>query len=282
VKRTQLLEAGVTKHEIDRRLRTGALIPEHRGVYRVGHRAPSVEARYLAAAWACGEAAVLCGKAAAYLQSLTKGGPPPAEVMAPVARRLRGIITHRVRRINAQETTVLRGIPITTVPRTLVDVAKDMGDEELAHACHEAGVRYRTTPRHVEAVLARSPNAPGAGKLRRIISGDTPIILSKLERGFLRRLREARLPLPRTNRPAGAHYVDCRWPERGLTVELDSYTFHHSRRAWEQDRRRERAARRRGDDFRRYTWADVFDEPEEMLCELRGLVFVGSAGWSTA
>jgi hypothetical protein len=272
VKRTQLLEEGVTKHQIDRRLRTGALIPEHRGVYRVGHRAPSVEARYLAAAWACGEAAVLCGKAAAHLQSLTKGGPPPPEVMAPVARRLRDVITHRVRHIDGRETTVLRGIPITTVPRTLVDLARDTGDDELAQACHEAGVRYRTTPRDVEAVLARRPSAPGAGKLRRIISGDTPIILSKLERGFLRRLREARLPLPRTNRPAGAHYVDCRWPERGLTVELDSYTFHNSRYAWEQDRSRERAAHARGDHHRRYTHHNVYDDPREMLAELGALL----------
>jgi hypothetical protein len=88
---------------------------------------------------------------------------------------------------------------------------------------------YGTTPRHVEAVLARRPNAPGAGKLRRIISGDTPLILSKLEKGFLRRLGGSRLPLPKTNRPAGAHYVDCCWPEHKLTVELDSYRFHSSR-----------------------------------------------------
>jgi hypothetical protein len=55
-------------------------------------------------------------------------------------------------------------------------------------------------------------------------------------------------------------------------VELDSYRFHHSRHAWEQDRRRERDARARGDEFRRYTWADVFEEPAQMLAELRRLL----------
>ena len=85
-------------------------------------------------------------------------------------------------------------------------------------------------------------------------------------------LVEHGLPLPRTNRPAGAHHVECRWPERRLTVELDSYRFHHSRRAWEQDRRRERDARARGDEFRRYTWGDVFEEPDLMLAELRRLL----------
>jgi very-short-patch-repair endonuclease len=78
--------------------------------------------------------------------------------------------------------------------------------------------------------------------------------------------------LPVTNRPAGAHYVDCRWPAQHLTVELDSYRYHRSRHAWEQDRRREREAYARGDEFRRYTWGDVFKHPKAMLAELRALL----------
>lgn len=66
--------------------------------------------------------------------------------------------------------------------------------------------------------------------------------------------------------------MDCRWPERGLTVELDGYRYHHSRHAWEQDRRREREARARGDEFRRYTFGYVFETPELMLSELRALL----------
>jgi hypothetical protein len=74
------------------------------------------------------------------------------------------------------------------------------------------------------------------------------------------------------NRPAGGRRVDCRWPAHPVTVELDSYRFHHSRHAWEQDRRREREARARGDEFRRDTWGDVFELPALMLAELSGLV----------
>ena len=80
------------------------------------------------------------------------------------------------------------------------------------------------------------------------------------------------LELPETNRRAGGRRVDCRWPERRLTIELDGYRYHRSRRAWEQDRRREREAHSRGDDFRRYTYGDVFDDPRLMLAELRGLL----------
>jgi very-short-patch-repair endonuclease len=121
-------------------------------------------------------------------------------------------------------------------------------------------------------VLARRPKTPGAAKLRLILRGDARVTLSALERRFLELLREHGLPLPQTNRPAGGHRVDCRWPERRLTVELDSYRFHHSGHAWEQDRRREREARARGDELRRYTWADVFEEPDQMLAELRRLL----------
>ena len=80
------------------------------------------------------------------------------------------------------------------------------------------------------------------------------------------------IPLPRTNRVAGGYRVDCRWEDRRLTAELDSYRFHHSRHAWERDRRRQREARARGDDFVRYTWSDVFEAPAATMAELRSLL----------
>ena len=55
--------------------------------------------------------------------------------------------------------------------------------------------------------------------------------------------------MPVTNRPAGSKRVDCRWPDHNLTVELDSYRYHRSRHAWENDRDREREAYARDDDF---------------------------------
>jgi hypothetical protein len=272
VTRVELLRAGVTPAEIEQRLHTGALIREHRGVYRVGHRAPSVEARYMAAVRACGEGALLSGKAAGYLFGVLKGPAPPPDVTAPTERRVKGIKTCRSRRMDPRDATRFRGIPVTTLPCTLVDLAAVLDLDDLARACHEAGVRHGTTPAQVEAVLARWPNSPGAGKLRLVLRGDAPITLSKLEQRFLALLREAGLPRPETNRPAGGRRVDCRWPAHRVTVELDSYRYHHSRHAWEQDRRREREARARGDEFRRYTWGDVFERPELMLAELRVLL----------
>jgi very-short-patch-repair endonuclease len=167
---------------------------------------------------------------------------------------------------------IWRGIPVTNVPRTLVDLAPHLPAEDLARACHEAGVRHHTTPAKVDAVLATRPNSPGAAKLRAILRGDVRITLSKLESEAVSLIERDGLELPETNRPAGGRRVDLRWPRHKLTVELDSYTYHGSRYAWEQDRRREREARDRGDEFRRYTWGDVFEEPAAMLAELRVLL----------
>jgi very-short-patch-repair endonuclease len=270
VDREELLGAGLSPTQVRDRVRKGALIREYDGVYRVGHRAPSVESHYLAAVRACGKGAVLSGRAAGYLWGVIKGAVPRPEAIARTERRTEGIETRRTR--GAVEATVWRGIPVTTVARTLVDLAAVLTAEYLARACHEAGVRYGTTPRRVEEVLAKRPRTKGARRLREVLRGEVRVTLSKLERGFLRRLEQAGLPLPQTNRPAGGRRVDCRWPQHRLTVELDGYSYHSSRHAWEVDRRREREARARGDEFRRYTYGDVEEWPAWMLSEIRALL----------
>jgi Transcriptional regulator, AbiEi antitoxin len=272
VTRAQLLDAGVSARQIQRRLRRGTLHAVHPGVYRVGHTATSVEARYLAAVDACGDGAMLCGLAAAHLFGILKGTPPAPEVMATVERKIRGVITQRARRIDPRDRSTWRGIPVTTIERTVTDLAGRLSLDALGRAFHEAEVRHKLKPAQVEEVLERRPNTTGARNLKAVIRGDHPITLSIMERAFLELLAKHGLPLPVTNRPKDGHWVDCRWPDLRLTVELDSYRYHRSRFAWQQGHERERAARARGDEFRRYTWADVVEHPARMLAELRRLL----------
>jgi hypothetical protein len=103
------------------------------------------------------------------------------------------------------------------------------------------------------------------------------VTLSKLERQFLRRLEAEGLPLPQTNRVASGRRVDCRWPAHRLTFVLDGYRYHHSRHAWELDRRREREARHRGDEFRRYSSGEVFEWPRWLPAELERLLIISRA-----
>ena len=266
VSRRELLSAGITRDTIKRWLAKGVLLREYPGVYRVGHRAPSIEATYMAAVKACGDGSLLAGRAAAYLYGLIKGNPPVPEVCTRTWRRIPGIITHRSPPRQAR----YRGIPIATVPAVLVQLAAVLDIDDLARACHEARVKYRAMPRHVEAVLR--PNAKGAARLRAVIRGDARILLSEMERVFFDRLKAERLPLPVTNRREDGRYIDCRWPEYGLTVELNSYMAHDTRHAWERDHLRAREAYARGDEFRAYTYRDVFEDPSFMLAELRALL----------
>ena len=273
VTRAELLAEGLTPKEIKRRVAKGALIPEYAGVYRAGHAAPSVLARYMAAVKACGPGALLCGRAAAYLHGILKSrNPPPPEVLTPTARKPEGLKTRRTRNPDRRDGTKVKGIPVTNVPVTLVHLAAELDDEDLARCCHEAGVKYRTTPRHMDAVLRRMPNTKGAAALKAIMSGDTKVLLSKLEKRFIERLVEHNLPLPDTNQIADGRYVDCRWTDKGVTVELNGFRFHNSRHAFDQGGDREREAYARGDEFRRYTYKDVFEEPSRMFAELEKLL----------
>src|SRR5215211_2795898 len=264
VARTQLLAAGISARWIETRLDKGLLIRVYPGIYRVGHLAASMEADYTAAVMACGGRAVLSGPAAARLLGLIRGPAPQPDVTTPKDRRVAGSATHRQRGGLEQDMTRWRGIPVTTAARTLVDLAAVVSAPELARAVHQAGVLHGTTPEEVEDVLHRRPRSRGARDLRDVLHGDQGKTLSKLERLFIALLKKHGLPLPVTNRPAGGRLVDCRWPDYNLTVELDSYRYHRSRHAWELDRKREREARARGDDFRRFTYGDV-DQPRAML-----------------
>src|SRR6266513_855213 len=90
--RGDALRVGITDDELQHRVRLGSLIRVYRGVFRVGHRAPSTEARYMAAVRACGDGAVLSGRAAAHLFGLLRGKPPRPEVTTATERRIEGIV----------------------------------------------------------------------------------------------------------------------------------------------------------------------------------------------
>jgi predicted transcriptional regulator of viral defense system len=152
VTRAQLLSAGVSRRSIAHRLDKGSLIRVHPGIYRVGHRAPNILATFIAAVYACGDGAALSGRAAGHLLGIVRAVPEEPEVTAPRRRTADGVATRRSQTIEA---TTWHNIPVTTVARTLVDLAASLTPGELARAMHEAGIRHGTTPEQVEAVLSR-------------------------------------------------------------------------------------------------------------------------------
>lgn len=268
----EMIAAGISPEQIRHRVRIGLLIQVYRGVYSVGGRPLSVEARYMAGVKACGEGAVLCGRAAAYLLGILKGSPAPApEVATRNHRRIPGLKTRRIR-LDRRDVAHVKRIPCTTPACTIVDLAQCMDDDPFARVCHEAGVLHKTTPGQVKAVMARRGRCNGAPRIRRVMEGDAKVKLSVVEDEFIATLVREGLPLPDTNRRVGKYRVDCRWIDLSVTVELVSYRYHSSRHAWERDHDREREARSRDDDWRSFTFGDVMGDQSYMLRELRKLL----------
>lgn len=262
----QLVAVGIDRHTIQRWLRDGRLHSVHHGVYAVGHTAPSVEADYMAAVLAGGPGAVLSHRSAArLLRLLRRAAAPPPEITVPstAGRRRPGIVVHRVPASAARDRAIVAGIPVTAVPRVLLDLAPSTAPDELARLCHEAWIHHRTTPAQIESCIARHPHKKGAAKLRRALGSD--VTLSQLESGFVSLLARHALPLPRTNVVRRGDRVDCHWPRHGLTVELLSYGFHASRQAFERD-----VGRRRRSNHVAYTYGDVFERGAATIADLRG------------
>jgi hypothetical protein len=156
VSRRELLAAGIGRKQIDRWVADGRLRVVHRGVYAVGHAAPSMLGDYAGAVLAGGSGAVLSHAAVVHAKRLLPGRRPPPEITVPTLahRRRPGIAIHRVERLHDLDYADAFGIPMTTVPRTLLDMAPQLTPAQLARACHEAWVRHDVAPRQGRLPLA--------------------------------------------------------------------------------------------------------------------------------
>jgi hypothetical protein len=267
ISHAQLLSLGVDRSRIKRWRADGRLRPVHRGVYAVGHRAPSVFGDLMAAVLACGDDARASHRSTLHARGVLKDRPPKPEVSVPSlgGRRQSRIVVHRRATFAPGDTMTFEGIRMTSVARALLDVAPSLDPEALCQACHEAWVHCCVSPPQIEACVARNPAKPGGAKLLLACRADPT--LSDLERGFLRLLREHSLPLPRTNIDRHGDKVDCHWPARGLTIELLSYGFHETRWAFEND-----TTRRRRSGHLAFTWGDVFERGDQTVAELAALL----------
>jgi very-short-patch-repair endonuclease len=275
VARRQLLGAGIGRAAIDQRLRSGHLLPFHRGVYAVGHRAIGIEARWMAATLAAGPAGVLSHRSAGQLWRILPRRTAVPEVTRPDRRGSRpGLIAHEGS-LPADEITSLLGIPVTSVPRTLLDLAAVLKPRALEKAMDEAEVLRLTDRLSLPDLLERYPRRRGSAAARRLLRRNTvrSVTRNDFEEAFRGLLIRGRLPLPRFNADlaAGGRFfeVDCLWAARWLIVELDGRVVHGTRSAFEADRRRDRLLLAEGWRVMRVTWAQLRDEPDEIVADLR-------------
>jgi very-short-patch-repair endonuclease len=145
------------------------------------------------------------------------------------------VILHRPRSL---ELTVHRGIPVTPLGRTIVDVADVVGARELRGLLEQAEVL------RLDCDVVPIPGRRGYGRLLAALAEHSPVVSftrSQLEREFLEICREAGLPKPRMNGIIEGMEVDASWPELRLAVEIDSWKYHGTRSAHGRDRRRSTA-----------------------------------------
>ena len=221
----------MSTQSIQRRVQAGRLHRLHPLVYAVGHRNVPREGRWLAAVLACGEGAVLSGPAAAALWALWRGAAQ-VTVTIPTAspRNLTGVTVHRCPTLQDSETTTRTHIPVTTVARTLLDLAAHH-PRRLERAVERAEQERLFDLHEVEAVLERHRGQPGTRRLARAIADHRPgpLYRSDLERRFHALCDRHGLPRPVVNTTLRGYEVDFLWPEHGLVVEIDGP--HHATRS---------------------------------------------------
>lgn len=274
VARRQLEVAGVTPSMIRTRMANGALIQLHRGVYAVGHAQLRREGRWLAAVLAAGPGAVLSHRDAAGLHGIRPANHVRVDVTTP--RRLRqrpGIALHHSTTV-ADDVTIANRIPVTTLARTLVDLAAVVPADHLAKAMREADRQGKLDLRAVEAVMERTRNRPGKrhAALRSALADHrrrgTQLTRSPLEDRFLGLLDAHGLPRPETNVVIEGMEVDALWRSRRIVVELDGWAHHNDRLAFERDRERSNELAEAGYTVLRFTHDAVAHRPSAVANQL--------------
>lgn len=240
---------GATRDRVNALVRGGAWQRERRGVYVVGAAAASWERRVMAACLAAGPSATGSHRTAARLAGLVdRSGPVELSAQSAQPRRLAGVRTHRTECLPDMDLTKIGPIPVTTVARTIVDLAPTQPQATVAGWVDQALREGLLELLELRSCLARLVG-PGRGsyvQLEEVIALRRPEDRragSVLESEALAALRAAGLPDPvlqhPVRRPDGkVALLDLAYPDHRVGIELDGWAFHKQRASFDHDRER--------------------------------------------
>jgi len=202
------------------------------------------------------------------------------DVTDPVKSRTWDGIRRHHKALPPDEFAVHEGIPVTSVSRTIFDLAATEPVEVVGSMIREMEFRELRDPLSLWDLVRRYPRRRGVARVRLALGRlkDEPEGRKKslLEERFAPFLRRHDLPIPRFNDPillgAKRYEVDCHWPGTGEIVELDGWQGHKSRSVFREDRARDRRLRVAGYSVTRLTWNQLDDEPERIAADLRALL----------
>jgi hypothetical protein len=221
----------------------------------------------MAAVLACGRRAVLSHGSAAHLWGI-RGSYGSIDVSRESGgNRRKGILIHPFQRLPAEELAIEKGIPVTTIERTLLDLAVDLDSRQLERVLVEADRSGRLIWGSLERMLATGGRV-GIAHLRDVARRVDPNAVqtrSPLEVDFLALCREAGLPPPQVNVLVAGHLVDFFWPAQRVVVETDSFEFHRDRPAFERDHQVTIDLSAAGYKVLRATYGMLQDRPESFI-----------------
>lgn len=276
----QLLGLGIGRGAVERRLALGRLHRVHQGVYTVGHPQLMGRGRWMAAVLAYGGPTLLSHGSAGALWSLrpSTGTCVDVTTLRSRNRSRKAIRVHHARRLHPDDGTVRDGIPVTTVARTLLDLAETLPPTQLQRAFEEAERLGLLDMRQIERLFERSRGRRGLKPLAALIEehrGPTPMTRSELERRFLDLCGDAGLPPPVVNATVAGMEVDMLWPEQRLVVELDGHAYHRTRAAFERDRVRDAALQQADHRVLRVTDRRLGTQPAVVAATVQSLLDLG-------
>jgi very-short-patch-repair endonuclease len=255
---------------ISERVKKGQLHRLHRGVYAVGHRAPSWHGRWMAAVLACGESAVLSHHSAAALWELLRPIDGAIHVSTPTTSgraARRGIHLHRCPSLSTSRepspspsypdqeggrgrrllTTNRHNIPVTTIQRTIEDLrtSSSLPPHLLRRAIRQAEHKGH----HLDGV-------------------ESDRTRSDLETAFLALYRRHDIPPPEVNVKLGRWEVDFLWRQQRLVVEADFFAYHRGSISFEDDYSRDLDLRTAGYTVLRFTDTQLEEEPARIVADV--------------
>ena len=267
----QLVQSGLTYSGISKRAAKGRLHRKYPGVYAVGQPRLSQQGEWIAATLACGHGAYLASFNAAVHMKLWRRRVTGIHVLMPRGRRTpRGVQAHTYRRLDPRDVTVRNGIPVTTVPRTLVDLSDVLTPHQLANVIHEAAFHKLFDERAVRAAIHRANGRHNLHVLERALelnAAGSAGTKSELEDRFLALTSKSGLPEPLVNTKVQDIEVDFHWPSLNLVVEVDG-PGHTRPRIKREDKERDARLRAAGHTVLRVLDHEIDHRPETVASSL--------------
>ena len=281
IKLAQLLDCGLTASGVRDRVAAQLLFRQYEQVYAAGRSDLTQRGHWMAAVLACGDDAVLSHASAAALHGIRSSAAATIDITVrrPSSLHHAGIRLHRRATFTAADVTVVDGIPVTSLARTLLDLASRFSDSVVERAGEQAVVLELFDLRAVSELLGRSKGQRGIRRLRRVLElGDLGenVPASGLEVRYRELCRRAGLPTPEINRYLllgdEYHKVDFLWRRERVVIETDGGRYHASGWQRARDERRDQLLTKHGFAHARLPDELVDDHPDEAIAIARNLL----------